>query len=63
MFLELVNKTASKLQAWKINNISKAGRVALIEANIESMPAYTMQYFQLSSMTNRNIDRISRNFF
>jgi len=62
-FLDLVNKTASKLQLWKTKNISKARRVALIQANIESMPAHTMQYFQLPSATNKQIDRISRNFF
>jgi len=37
--------------------------VALIKANIESMPAHTMQCFQLPSATNTQIDRISRNFF
>ena len=62
-FLDLVNKTASKLQPWKTKNVSKAGRVALIQANIESMPAHTMQCFQLPSTTTKQIDRISRNFF
>jgi len=62
-FLDLVNKTASKLQPWKTNHISKAGRVALIQANIESMPVHTMQCFQLPSATTSQIDRISRNFF
>jgi len=28
-------------------HISKVGRVALIQANIESMPAHIMQCFQL----------------
>ena len=42
-FLELVNKIASKLQTWKIKNFSKAGSVALIQANVESMLAHTMQ--------------------
>jgi len=37
--------------------------VALIQANIESMPAHTMQCFQLPSATTSQIDRISRNFF
>jgi len=62
-FSKLVNRTASKLQAWKTKHISKAGRVALIQPNIEPMPAHTMQCFQLPRMTHRNIDRISRNFF
>jgi len=61
-FIDLVNKTASKLQPWKTKHISKEGRVALIQANIESM-AQTMQCLQLSSSTNKQIDKISRNFF
>ena len=62
-FLDLVNKTASKLQPWKMKHISKAGRVALIPANIQSMLVHTMQCFQLPSATHKQIDRISRNFF
>jgi len=60
---KLVNETTYKLQTWKTKNISKAGRVTLIQANVESMLAHTIQCFQLSSTTNRNIERISRNFF
>jgi len=45
VFIDLVNKTASKLQSWKTKHISKVGRVALIQANLESMPAHTMQRF------------------
>ena len=29
-FLELVNKTTKKLQMWKVRNITKVGRSALI---------------------------------
>jgi len=44
-FVDLVNRTAAKLQHWKTANISKAGRVILIQTNLESMPAHTIQYF------------------
>ena len=37
--------------------------MALIQANIESMPAHTMQCFQLPIATTKQIDKISRNFF
>ena len=47
----------------KCLTVSKVGRVALIQANIESMPAHTMQCFQLPKETNRLIDKISRDFF
>jgi len=62
-FSELVNKTAGKLQNWKTKYISKARRVALIQANIESMPAHTIQCFQLPKQTYRHIDKINRDFF
>jgi len=62
-FYELVDKTASKLQSWTARNISKAGHVALIQTNVESMPAHTMQCFQLPCTTSRQIDKISREFF
>ena len=62
-FVDLVKKTASKLQPWKAKHISKAGQVALIQANIESMSAHTMQCFQLPRTTTPDIDSISRKFF
>ena len=62
-FSELVNKIVAKLQNWKTKYVSKAGRVTLIQANIESMSAHTIQYFQLPKETNRLIDKISRDFF
>ena len=62
-FSELVNRIAGKLQNWKTKYISKIGRVVLIQANIESMPAHTMECFQLPKETNRLIDKISTNFF
>jgi len=37
--------------------------VALIQANIESMPTYTMQCFQIPKEINHQIDKISRYFF
>ena len=63
MFSELVNRTAAKLQTSKTRHVSKAGRVVLIQSNIKSMPAHTMQCFQLPKETNRRIDKISRDFF
>jgi len=63
IFFELVNRTVKKLQNWKTKYNSKAGRVVLVQANIESMLAYTMQCFQFPKQTNRHIDKISRDFF
>ena len=52
-FSELVNKTASNLQSWTSSNILKAGCVALVQTNAKSIPAHTMQYFQLPCTTSR----------
>jgi len=41
-FLELVNKITAKLQTWRARNITKAGGVALIQTNLETMAAHTM---------------------
>jgi len=62
-FAELVDKSASKLQSWQARSVSKAGRVALIQTNLESIPAHTMQCFQIPCTTSRQIDKISRDFF
>jgi len=62
-FSDLVNKTAAKLQNWKTKSVSKAGRIALIQSNLEAMPAHTMQCFQLPTAASRRIDKISRDFF
>ena len=62
-FSDLTNKTAAKLQHWKTQHITKAGRVALIQANLECLPADTMQCFQLPLTTACDVDRICRNFF
>jgi len=62
-FSDLTNKAAAKLQLWKTKHISKAGRVVLIQANLESLPAHTMQCFQLPQTTARDVDKICRNFF
>ena len=57
-FSELVSKTASKLQTWKTKNISKARRVALIQANIEAMPAHTMQCFNFLVLLTRKLIKL-----
>ena len=60
---ELVEKAMVKLVGWKANCLSKAGRTVLIQSHPESLPAYTMQCFQLPTGVTNNIDRINREFF
>jgi len=43
--------------------MSKASTTVLIQSHLESLPAHTMQCFQLPSAVATNIDRVSREFF
>jgi len=62
-FSELINKTTEKLQTWKTRKITKAGIIALIQKNLESMPTHMMHCFQFPSSTSKKIDNISRYVF
>jgi len=63
IFQELIERTMTKLNGWKANCLSKAGRIVLIQSHIESLPAHTMQCFQLPISITTQIDRLSREFF
>ena len=62
-FQEIISKATFKLAGWKANSLSKAGRSILIQSHLESLPAHTMQYFQLPQSTSNHINKISRDFF
>lgn len=62
-FQEIVDKSHKKLDSWKANCLSKAGRAVMIQTNLESMPAHTMQCFELPKDTCKELDRIQRDFF
>ena len=62
-FRDLTDKAMMKLVGRKAKCLSKAGRSVLIQSHLESLPAHTMQCFQLPSAVSNNIDRISREFF
>ena len=54
-FHPLITKAMSKLDHWKAKCFSKAGRVVLIQSNLEGLPSHTMQCFKLpSSVSQRN---------
>jgi len=63
MFLDLLSKANTKLDLWKANCLSKAGRMVLIQSHLESLPAHTMQCFELPKSTARTMDRVNRDFF
>ena len=46
MFQDLITRANKKLSSWKANLVSKAGRVTLIQSNLESLPNHTpITYF------------------
>lgn len=46
-FEDIIEASKKKLDNWKANYLSKAGRAVLIKSNLEALPAHTMQCFEL----------------
>jgi len=63
LFQGLINKAATKLDGWKANSLSKAGRTVLIQSHLEALPAHTMQCFELPKTVMNQLDSINRDFF
>jgi len=63
LFQTLTTKANSKLDSWKAKCFSKAGRVVLIQSNLETLPTPTRQCHKLPSRITDQIDRINRDFF
>jgi len=62
-FKDIIDKATAKLQGWKTNCLSNAGRAILIQSHLESIPAHTMQCFQIPPTTSHQIDKLSCEFF
>jgi len=56
-------KANSKLDSWKTKCFSKAGRVVLIQSNLEVLLSHTMQCYRLPGTVTDKLDGINRNFF
>ena len=63
LFSEILGKATTRMESWKANTLSKAGRTVLIQANLESLPSHTMQCFESLKKTTTLLDRVNRNFF
>ena len=63
LFQNLVVKTNAKLDSWKAKCFSKAGRVVLIQSNLECLPTHAMQCYKLPAKITTQLDRIHRDFF
>jgi len=53
-FTDILAKATAKMKSWKANSLSKAGRVVLIQSNLGSLPAHTMQCFKIQNITQRH---------
>jgi len=62
-FQPLITKATAKLDNWKAKCFSKAGRIVLIQSNLESLPSHTMQCFKLPNQVTNKLDQINRDFF
>ena len=58
----VLERVHNKLQGWKANLLSMAGRLTLTKAVLSASPSYTMQGCILPSRIHTNLDKVCRNF-
>jgi len=63
LFHHLVDKAQTKLTSWKKKCFSKAGRVVLIQSNLEALLVHTMQCYKLPARVTDQLDRINQEVF
>lgn len=51
-----------KLQGWKSNSLSMAGRIQLINSTLNAIPTHAMQSLSLPASVLKKIDQINNNF-
>lgn len=54
----IVNKLEGRLQSWKANLLSLAGRVTLIKIVISQIPIYYLSYFKLTTKEARTLEEL-----
>ena len=58
----IIDKIQSKLQAWKSSCLSRAGRLTLIKAVLNSLPIYYLSLFSMPKKVTKEIIRLQRRF-
>lgn len=58
----ILERVKQKLAGWKVNLLSLAGRVVLIQASTTTIPAYVMQSTALPKKLLANLDKVNKNF-
>jgi len=54
-FTDILAKATAKMESWKANSLSKAGRTVLIQSNLESLPTHIMQCFENSKTGHKSV--------
>ena len=61
-FFKVILKSQKKLASWKAHFLSRAGKIMLIKAKMESSPLHVMNCFKLTKINDEDLYRINRNF-
>lgn len=59
----IMQKNENIINSWHAQFLSKAGRLTLIQSNLEALPAYVCSSFLWPQKTCNQLDSIHRNFF
>ena len=59
----VIEKVERKLALWKAKVLSRAGRLVLIKAVLNTLPLYFLSIFKISKKVARRIVQLQRNFF
>ena len=62
-YATILQKTEQRIQHWEAGFLSKGGRLALIQSNLEALPSYLCSSNLLPSSTAQSIYRLHRQFF
>lgn len=62
-YKRILQKSQQIINHWEGNFLSKAGRLTLIESNLEALPSYVCDSSMLPADIAHNIDKIHQNFF
>ncbi|XP_043694392.1 uncharacterized protein LOC122645112 [Telopea speciosissima] len=59
----LVSRVSQKLQHWKTQHLSPAGKIVLVQSTLSVLPQYSMSCFKLPVSVQKTLDSISRRFY
>lgn len=58
--MELLKQVQAKFEWWKLNFLSRAGRLTLAQSVLWSLPIFNMQLERLSVWVHKDLDRTMR---